>query len=236
MMLNGIDISYHNGSVGWEKIKNSGQVDFVILRAGFGKLISQKDKKFEENYSSAKSAGIPVGCYWYSYANSVPEIQTEAEVFLQAIKGKQFEYPVYLDFEEASQIALGREKCSEMAESFLDILEKAGYFAGLYSSKSHLENCFTETIRKRYAVWVAHYGVAKTNYSGRFGIWQKSESGSVPGISGKVDLNECYVDYPALIRNAGLNGFSKTVEIQKETIEITALKDGKIFSGILTEK
>lgn len=214
-MLKGIDVSCHNGSLDWNKIKSAG-VDFAILRAGYGKLISQKDKKFEEYYSGAKQAGIPVGCYWYSYAKSVSEIQTEAEVFLQAIKGKQFEYPVYLDFEEPSQFALGKAKCSEMAKAFLEIVEKAGYFTGLYSSKSHLETYFTEEIRNRYAVWVAHYGVAKTNYTGQFGMWQKSEKGSVSGISGNVDLNECYVDYPEIIQNARLNGFPKEGPSQAE--------------------
>lgn len=226
-MLKGIDVSYHNGSLDWNKIKSAG-VDFAILRAGYGKLISQKDKKFEEYYSGAKQAGIPVGCYWYSYAKSVSEIQTEAEVFLQAIKGKQFEYPVYLDFEESSQFVLGRAKCSEMAKAFLEIVEKAGYFAGLYSSKSHLESYFTEDILTRYTVWVAHYGVSATTYKYPYAIWQFSETGTLNGISGKFDMDYCYADFPTAIKGLGLNGFKKedsTVETVEKSADNTPTVD-----------
>lgn len=210
-MLKGIDVSKHDGTIDWQKVKNSGEVDFTILRAGYGKLISQKDVQFERNYSECKKYGIPVGAYWYSYAKSVSEIQTEARVFLEAIKGKQFEYPVYLDFEEKSQFALGKAKCTEMAKAFLEILENAGYYTGIYSSKSHLENYFTEDILQNYTVWVAHYGVSKTSYKYPFDIWQYSESGSVSGINHRCDMNYCYKeDFPEIIKSAGLNGFTKT--------------------------
>lgn len=212
-MLKGIDVSKHNGTIDWQKVKNSGTVDFAVIRAGYGRLISQKDIQFERNYSECKKYNIPVGAYWYSYAKSVPEIQTEARVFLQAIKGKQFEYPVYLDFEEKSQFNLGKAKCSEMAEAFLTVLEENGYYAGMYSSKSHLENYFTEDILNHYTIWVAHYGVSKTSYKYSYDIWQYSESGSVSGINHKCDLNYCYKeDFPEVIKKAGLNGFTKSAE------------------------
>lgn len=208
-MLKGIDVSKHDGVIDWKKAKDSGLVDFAVIRAGYGRLIEQKDKQFERNYTECKKYGIPCGTYWYSYAKSVDEIKTEAKVFLEVIKGKQFEYPVYLDFEEKSQFNLGKAKCSEMAKAFLTILENAGYYAGLYSSKSHLENYFTEDILTRYTVWVAHYGVSKTSYKYPYDIWQYSESGSVSGINHKCDLNYCYKDFPEVIKNAGLNGFTK---------------------------
>ena len=238
-MLKGIDISYCEPKVDWNTLKDS--VDFVIIRAGYGRLLSQKDTMFESHYAGAKKAGIPVGSFWYSYAKSVSEIQTEAKVFLETIKGKQFEYPVYLDFEEKSQFALGKAKCSEMAKAFLDILENAGYYAGLYASKSHLENYFTEDILRRYTVWVAHYGVSKTSYKYPFDMWQYSSDGSVPGINHRCDMNYCYKEnFPEIIKSAGLNGFPKPVEkpvetVEKETIQVTAVKDGKTFSGTLTE-
>lgn len=222
-MLKGIDVSKHDGTINWQKAKNSGEVDFAILRAGYGKLISQKDVKFEEFYKGCKENNIPVGAYWYSYAHSVAEIQTEARVFLQVIKGKQFEYPVYLDFEEKSQFALGKAKCTEMAKAFLEILGNAGYYAGIYSSKSHLENYFTEDILQNYTVWVAHYGVSKTSYKYPFDIWQYSSDGSVPGINHRCDMNYCYKeDFPETIKSSGLNGFTKTsdaTESPKKSID-----------------
>ena len=108
-------------------------------------------------------------------------------------------------------LAKGKAVCTAIAKAFLETVEKAGYFVGIYSSKSHLESCFTEELRTRYAVWVAHYGVDKTTYHGQYGIWQKSSTGKVYGISGNVDVNECYVDYPEAIKKKGLNGF-KTVQ------------------------
>lgn len=78
-------------------------------------------------------------------------------------------------------------------------VEAAGYFVGLYSSKSHLETSFTAELRERYAVWVAHYGVGKTTYTGRYGMWQYTDKGKVDGITGAVDLDICYEDYPAII-------------------------------------
>ena len=218
-MLKGIDVSKHDGTIDWQKVKNSGEVDFAILRAGYGKLISQKDVKFEEFYRGCKENNIPVGVYWYSYAHSVAEIQTEARVFLEAIKGKQFEYPVYLDFEEKSQFALGKAKCTEMAKAFLEILENAGYYAGIYSSKSHLENYFTEDILQNYTVWVAHYGVSKTSYKYPFDIWQYSSDGSISGINHRCDMNYCYKDdFPETIKSSGLNGFAKNSNSPEKSI------------------
>ncbi|MDE6730295.1 MAG: glycoside hydrolase family 25 protein [Oscillospiraceae bacterium] len=238
----GIDVSRHQGGIDWTKVKNSGKVDFAILRAGYGKDISQKDNKFEEYYAQCNANQIPVGAYWYSYAMSPEEARQEAEVFLQVIKGKQFAYPVYFDLEEPKQFALGKAKCSTIARAFLEIVEQAGYFVGLYMSKSHLEIYITEEVRNRYAVWVAHYGVTKTSYSGQFGMWQKSDTGSVSGISGNVDLDECYQDYPALIQNAGLNGFEKSgsapePEPNTEQAKYFSISvDGKTYSGILTQE
>lgn len=242
-MLKGIDISKHDRTIDFRKVKESGFADFAVIRAGYGRLISQKDVKFEEFYKGCKENNIPVGCYWYSYAKSVSEIQTEARVFLEAIKGKQFEYPVYLDFEEKSQFALGKATCSAMAKAFLEILEDAGYYAGLYSSKSHLENYFSEDILTRYTVWVAHYGVSKTSYKYPYDIWQYSESGSVSGINHKCDLNYCYKDFPEVIKNAGLNGFTKQEasapvpeQPEKAKKKVTIIFEDKKYSGLLEEE
>lgn len=205
MLINGIDVSKWQGKIDWQKVKSSG-VEFAILRAGYGKEISQKDEQFESNYSGCKAAGMPVGAYWYSYAMSADEAKKEAETCLSIIKGKQFEYPIYFDIEESKQLALGKSKCTEIAKAFCEKMESAGYFVGIYSSKSHLETYLTDEIRARYAVWVAHYAT-KCTYSGQYGIWQKSSSGKINGINGNVDIDECYVDYPTTIKNKNLNGF-----------------------------
>lgn len=232
MVKYGIDVSEHQGSVNWSKVS----ADFCIIRAGYGKDISQKDKCFENNYKGCKEKNIPCGTYWYSYAVSVDEARKEAEVCLEAIREKQFEYPVFFDIEEERQRSLGKSACSEIAETFLKAVENAGYFVGIYSSKDFLEEYISEDIRKRYTVWVAQYGTNKTDYSGSFGIWQKSGTGNVAGINGNVDLDECYTDYPSVIKSNGLNGFTKNEGVEKEEKAVALTIDGKTFEGTLTEK
>lgn len=228
----GIDVSYAQKEPDWDKVKASGEVDFVIIRAGYGREVSQIDSQFERNYRECRRLGIPCGAYWYSYAMSAAEAQQEANVFLQAIKGKQFEYPVYMDLEEPAQFALGKAKCSEIAEAFLSVIEKAGYYAGLYCSTSYLASHISDSVKNRYVLWVAQYN-SKCTCKNSYGIWQYGvaghpehdtfNTGSVTGISGRCDLDYCYVDYPAIIKKSGLNGFAKQEteppQDEKDTLE-----------------
>ena len=129
---------------------------------------------------------------------------------MQVLQGKRFAYPIYFDLEEKKQFALGKQVCSEMVEAFCSTLERAGYYAGLYCSTFYLENYVTESVRNRYTVWCADHS-SKCGYSGDYGIWQKG-CGTISGINGDVDLDECYIDYPTIIKNAGLNGFTKATQ------------------------
>lgn len=211
----GIDVSVHQGSIKWNEVS----AKFVILRAGYGRELSQKDKQFDTNYKGCKDNNIPCGVYWYSYALTEEDAVREAKTCLEVIKGKTFEYPIYFDVEEASQFKLGRAKVSAIIKAFLEYVEKAGYWVGLYMSKYYLETYVTEDIRKRYAIWVAQYSPSCT-YSGQYGIWQYGVAGNskydtanvklVSGVKGECDCDYCYVDYPTLIKNAGLNGFKKS--------------------------
>lgn len=250
--MKGIDVSKHNGTINWASVKASGKVNYAILRAGYGKVITQKDPKFETYYSGAKSAGIPVGAYWYSYATTVEEAKQEANICLQAIKGKQFEYPIYFDLEEQSAFKTGKKNCSAMVRAFCDVLEAAGYWVGLYISRSPLQTYIEDDIKTRYALWVAEYA-SKLNYSGEVGMWQYSSKGSITGISGSVDLDECYYDYPASIKEAGKNGFPPTTQTNTPTTpadtttndsntavapvtkRFTITYDGETYSGFLTK-
>ncbi len=206
--MKGIDVSVHNGNIDWERVKKAG-IQFAILRAGYGKLASQKDKKFEDNYAGAKAAGIPVGAYWYSYATRPDEAKQEAEVCVYILKGKQFEFPIFFDQEETKTLDTGKANCSAMVRAFCEVLEKNGYWVGLYTSRSMLSTHIEDDIKKRYALWVAEWG-SKLNYGGAVGIWQYSEKGGVDGVSGNVDLDEAYVDYTTKVKKAGKNGYGKT--------------------------
>ena len=220
-ILKGIDVSYCQNEVDWDTAKASGLVDFAILRAGYGRETSQVDTQFERNYAACKRLGIPCGAYWFSYAMSADEAKREAQVFLQTIKGKSFEYPVYMDLELAKQFALGKAACSAIVDAFLSVLEQSGYYAGLYCSTYYLDNYLSDSIKSRYTVWCAQYA-SKCTYQNPYGIWQYNVAGneeydiigqkSIPGIIGECDMDYCYTDYPAIIKAAGLNGFAKSAE------------------------
>ena len=103
----GVDVSFAQGKVDWKKVKDSKKVDFAIIRAGFGRDVSQEDSQFKNNYAGCKENGIPCGVYWYSYADSPEDAKREAKACLEVIKGKQFEYPIYFDLEESFQFKNG---------------------------------------------------------------------------------------------------------------------------------
>ncbi len=238
--MKGIDVSVHNGKIDWQKVRAAG-IDFAILRAGYGKLAKQKDERFEENYAGAKAAGIPVGAYWYSYAMDEDEARQEADVFLSVIKGKQFEFPVYFDLEEKKQFDLGKEKVSAIMRAFLERVEAAGYFVGLYGSASSLTTHTADDIKSRYTIWLAHW-CDQTNYSGAYGIWQHSEKGSVDGINGNVDLDIGYKDFPTIIKSKGLNGYGKEEVLPnppapaaEDGISVEVTVDGQKYSGKLNK-
>lgn len=206
--MKGIDVSYSQKNVDWNAVKAAGRGDFAMIRAGYGRFISQKDEQFENHYAGAKAAGIPVGAYWYSYATTPDEARQEARVCLEVIRGKQFEFPIWFDMEKQSAFSTGRANCSAMIRAFCDELENEGYFAGLYMSAEPFKSCTDESIRTRYALWLADWR-GSLHYDGAVGIWQSSETGRVDGVRGNVDLDESYIDYAKIIVGGGFNGFPK---------------------------
>ena len=102
MAVSGIDVSKWQGRIDWQRVKNAG-VKFALLRAGYGDTLSypsQLDETFEYNYSECKRVGLPVGAYWYSYATTPEMALREAKSCIAALRGKQYEYPIYFDVEE----------------------------------------------------------------------------------------------------------------------------------------
>ena len=209
MAIKGIDVSEHNGNVNYEKVKKAG-VEYVIIRAGYGRYKDQKDTKFDRNYSECKRLGIPCGVYWYSYAINETQARQEAKTCLEVIKGKQFEYPIYFDLEEKKQFALGKNVCSSLVKAFCSEMEKAGYFAGLYCSTYWLTNYINDDVKKSYTLWVAEYD-SSCHYKGAgvVDMWQKSSTYTISGNSGKFDLDDCYRDFPTVIKKGGYNGYPK---------------------------
>ena len=200
-----LDLSYHNGTVDFNKLKAAG-VYGVILRAGYGKLASQKDKKFEEYYSAAKSVGLHIGTYWYSYAKSVSETKKEMNVFMNVIKGKTIDMFVAFDLEDASQTSLGKTTLTEMAVAALEAIHAEGYQAVLYSNPNWLLNYLYPSQMPSYTkYWVACYST-----NNKYAQWvspnfcamhQYTEKGTINGINGHCDMNYCYYDFVSATKN-----------------------------------
>lgn len=183
-----IDVSCWNSGINYDAVKASG-IDSVIIRAGYGREVYQKDSQFENHYAGAKAAGLNIGAYWYSYADSVQDAITEAEACLACIKGKSFNLPIYFDMEENWQTALGRAKLTTMATAFCQTIEEAGYRAGVYSNVNWFTNFLDyNRLSSEYSIWLAQWG--SSSYSYNCDIWQYADNGSVPGISGNVDMNK----------------------------------------------
>ena len=178
----------------------------MIVRAGFGKYTSQVDAMFESHYNGAKSVGLPVGAYWYSYAYTPEEARIEANVCAKTIQGKQFEYPIAFDIEEQAVLALGTQRVSDIIRAFCTEMEKHGYFAQVYASASPVKYIFDDDVKTRYDIWVAHYNVPRPMYTGPYGIWQYG-LGTVAGVPGNCDMDYGYRDYPAVIVPRHFNGF-----------------------------
>lgn len=222
-MLKGIDVSKWQGKIDWSKVKD--QVDFVIIRAGYGISTSQKDERFEEYYAACEKYGIPKGVYWATYAFTAADAKKEAQAFLTCIKGKKFEYPLWLDYEAFK--GYEKQKQPSVAKAvipaFIDTVKEAGYYIGLYSYYGLFKNTIPKELQDgRYDIWLAHY-TSKTSYTGHK-IWQNSETGKFNGINGTVDTDYCYIDnYPEIIQKAGLNGYTKNGEVV--TPPITTVKE-----------
>ncbi len=208
MAVQGLDVSSIQGSkFDFNKVKAAGY-DFVILRINTWdntKHCNVKDPCFDSFYQKAVAAGLKVGAYWFSYANTADYAATEAALCIRWIKGKKYEYPIYFDLERKEQFDQGTAFCDAAVKTFCSALENAGYFAGVYCSTFWHTHCVSKAVRERYACWIAEYA-AKCHYTGPYGIWQNGLV-YVNGI--QVDHDYAYVDYPALIKKKGLNGFSK---------------------------
>lgn len=195
MALKGIDVSEHQGVIDWTKVAKDG-VQFAIIRAGYGRELSQKDKQFERNYAGAKAAGIKVGAYWYSYANSVERGEQEARTCLKVLEGKRFELPIFFDQEyEKSILALSNKTRTDIVLKFLETVKGAGRKVGLYSSTNFITTKLQTDRLTTYPLWLAEYG-SKLHYTGKVWAWQYTSKGRVAGIRGNVDCNHGYFTQP----------------------------------------
>lgn len=186
-----IDVSTWQGSnIDFNKVKSDG-INYVILRAGYGRETYQKDDTFETNYAKAKSAGLEVGVYWFSYAMSANEATKEANACLYCLGNKELDLPVYYDLEYAPAITnLSTSTYTQMAVNFCDTIENAGYDAGVYASASVYSYPLNyNTVSSKYSIWNAEWN---SYYTVNCDVWQFTDCAQVSGISGNVDMSYIY--------------------------------------------
>ena len=197
----GIDVSQWQGVIDWAAVKASG-IEFAMIRAGYGR--NNIDPRWKRNADECTRLGIPFGVYWFSYALNVDMARREAQYCIQAIKPYNLDYPVAFDFEYDSvnnaakaNVTVTKQLASDIARAFCEEIRAAGYTPILYANPDYLSRYFDDNVVSRYDIWLAQWpkrpnlDVPPENAD----IWQYSNSGSIKGISGRVDMNACYKDY-----------------------------------------
>lgn len=236
MSIKGLDVSEFQGEVDWERVKAAGY-KFAMLRAGYG--YNTIDKQFRRNASECNRIGLPVGVYWFCYAFSPEKAVQEADGCIDIISEYRLDYPVCYDIEQASADYIEKQGVSftpalakNVVKSFCDRIEAKGYYAMFYTNRNFLDTYLGTELSKRYAYWYARYA---DRFDGTdCGIWQYTSTGSVPGITGNVDLDLGYTDYPSVIKKAGLNHLSASSPSPSPVPEYITyvIQPGDTLSGI----
>ena len=211
--MKGIDVSQHNGAIDWPKVKKAG-MEFAIVRAGYGRFRNQTDKLFVQNAQGALDAGLHLGVYWFSYALTPDEAREEAALCSEVLapyRGR-LEFPVYFDYEYDSEryakehdVSPDRELRTQLICAFCAELERRGWRAGVYTNNDYLKNRVDASRLSPWELWLADYSGGP---DAACGMQQTGSTGTVDGVSGKVDTDESFLDYPALVREHGWNGFT----------------------------
>ena len=212
-----MDVSRWQGNIDWKKVKASGKVDGVMLRA-MGNSAAGKaskpylDPQFERNYSECTRLGIPVGVYGYFKAVTREQADAELAFFKKTLTGKTFQLPVAVDIEDAVQAGLNKETLTDLVVYLLAQVEGWGVYAmlytGLYFAQTNLY--MGGAALKPYDVWLAAYRKTKPTTAYGVGMWQYTANGKIEGVNGVVDLNHAYKDYASIIQRKGLGKLKET--------------------------
>lgn len=193
MKIKGVDLSYCQEGISFPALKQAG-VKFAIIRAGFS---TKKDVTMDKFVEDCKKYGIDYGFYWYSYAMSVEQAQTEAEKCIEVIKNLSPAYPIFFDMEEKKQIDnLNTEIRTKMAIAFCEKIRQAGFKPGVYANPSFMENYYDKSrIVGKYDIWLAHW-TNSPDYPSKYNYGQTMWQWGLDRIGGyDVDGDICFTDY-----------------------------------------
>lgn len=222
-----IDVSEHNGIIKWNKVK--GNVDAVIIRAGYGK--GNVDKQFHENIKGAIEAGLKIGIYWFSYAFTTDMAKREAQYCNDLIEPYKdsITMPVFYDWEydsmkyaKKNHVSLQKLEITELNLAFCNKIDDLGYKAGYYCNQDYQNNYIDTNRLKGYYKWFALYGYDDKGNS--YDIWQFTDTGRVSGIVGDVDLNSSNRDISA--EGYAADSGAESTEDTEEEYDMPLIKSG----------
>lgn len=223
--MKGIDVSHHNGKINWKKVAAS-DIDFAIIRCGYGSDYKKQDDKYwEYNVKQCEKYGIPYGVYLYSYATNVKQAKSEAKHVLRLIKGHKFSFPIYYDMEDNIQLNLSMSMREKIAKTFLKEMKKQGYECGVYANLNWWNNYIPSDVSKNpvWYKWVAQYNDKKCTYTGAYEMWQCTSQGKVKGIEGDVDINFWFGE----VRDASYCSWTKPISPPKQVKWKTLIRGNK---------
>lgn len=201
-----IDVSRWQGTIDWEKVKATEYRGAMLRALGNKGGNPYIDLCFEKNYAGAKAAGLDVGVYWYSTATTQADLDAELSMLKETVRGKELTLPVAMDVEDAKLTALDKQDLTDLTAYALHEVEQMGFYAQLYTytsfAKAHL--FVGDAALHPYDVWLADYTGKTPKVDFKYNSHQHTSKGSVPGITGSVDLNVTTLNYPKIIRKKGL--------------------------------
>lgn len=208
-----IDVSRYQGKItldGWLKVKAAGYKGVMLKTVSTNKKLSKRadglyiDPTFEDNYKNAKTAGLDVGVYYYTYATSEAMADAELALLRQAVYGKELTLPVAVDVEDNRLGKLDKQSLTDLTAYALHEVEQMGFYAQLYTYTGYKYELDMARLSSRWDVWLADYTGKTPNVTFNYNAHQHTSKGSVPGITGNVDLNVTERNYPKIIRKKGL--------------------------------
>jgi GH25 family lysozyme M1 (1,4-beta-N-acetylmuramidase) len=207
-----IDVSRYQGEIDWAQVAAAGYKGAMLKTVSTNRKLSKRadglyiDPTFETNYRNAKAAGLDVGVYYYTYATNKDMANAELSLLRQAVYGKELTLPVVVDVEDNKLGNLGKQSLTDLTAYALHEVEQMGFYAQLYTytnfAKAHL--FVGGAALHPYDVWLADYTGKTPKVDFKYNAHQHTSKGSVPGISGNVDLNVTELNYPRIIRKKGL--------------------------------
>jgi GH25 family lysozyme M1 (1,4-beta-N-acetylmuramidase) len=206
-----IDVSRYQGEIDWAQVAGAGYKGAMLKTVSTNKKFSKRadglyiDPAFEANYRNARAAGLDVGVYYYTYATSEAMADAELALVRQAVYGKELSMPLAVDVEENKLKPMSTLDLTNLTAYALEQVEKMGFYAQLYTYTSYA-NVHLDMARLagRWDVWLADYTGKTPKVDFKYNAHQHTSKGSVPGISGNVDLNVTTLNYPKIIKTKGL--------------------------------